>query len=85
MMGFTLTLNDPSYTFTTPVFDKVTLELDKRFHSTGSLEIETVRSNPNAIYIDRIEIDGKRWKGFRISHDELMKASRIVFYLKDKR
>ena len=86
MMGFYPDdATDPSYTFTTPVFDHVTLELDKQFHSTGHLKIRTVRPNPNAMYIDRIEVDGKRWKGFRISHDELMKANEILFYLKEKR
>ncbi len=75
---------DPSYTFTTPVFDGITLTLDTRYHATGQLEIATVRPTPNALFIDWVEVDGKRWKGFRISHDELMKARTIVFYLKER-
>lgn len=76
---------DPSYTFTTPVFNRITLTLDTRYHATGQLEIATVRPTPNALFIDRVEVDGKRWKGFRISHEELMKARSIVFYLKERK
>jgi predicted alpha-1,2-mannosidase len=85
MMGFYPdNATDPSYTFTTPVFDRVTLTLDERFHNSNQVIIETVRPNENAKFIDRIEIDGQRWDGFRISHKDLMKADRVVFYLKEK-
>ncbi len=73
---------DPSYTFTTPVFDKVKLSLDSDYYPNGELNIEVVRRSDNSKLIDKIEIDGKQHKGFRITHDELTKAKKIVFYLK---
>lgn len=76
---------DASYTFTTPVFDKITLALDDARHNTHSLNIEVVRPNADAQFIDRIEIDGKRHSGFRISHADLLKAGHIVFYLKERK
>ncbi|MDO5524163.1 MAG: GH92 family glycosyl hydrolase [Bacteroidia bacterium] len=83
MMGFYPDdATSPYYTFTTPVFDKITLALDDAHHNTHSLNIEVVRPNDNSRFIDRIVIDGKRHKGFRISHDDLLKANKIVFYLK---
>lgn len=86
MMGFYPdNATDPSYTFTTPVFDKITLNLDSFHYEGHSIEIETVRPSSKAIYIDRIEVDGKHYKSYRISHDELVKANKITFYLKERR
>lgn len=73
---------DPSYTFTTPIFDKVTLNLDQKYYPNGKLEIEMVRPTKNARFIDKITIDGKRHDSFRITHDELARAKKIMFYLK---
>lgn len=73
---------ETSYTFTAPTFDKVTLTLNPALKGKKQLTIETVRPTPDAIYIDRIEVDGKRWNGYRISHNDLTNANKIVFYLK---
>ena len=73
---------DPSYTFTSPIFDKVKLNLDSDFYPNGELNIEVVRRSDNSKLIDKIVIDGKQIKGFRISHDDLVKAKNIVFHLK---
>ena len=75
---------DPSYTFTTPVFDKITLKLNPKHHGKDRLEIEVVKPTANARFIDKIMVNGKRWNGYRISHEELMKAGKVVFYLKEK-
>lgn len=73
---------DPSYTFTSPVFDNVKLNLDSNYYPNGKLDIKVVRPTSSAQLIDKIEIDGKRHRGFRISHDELVKAKSITFYMK---
>ena len=79
MMGFYPDdATSPSYTFTTPVFDKISLQLSNNMQ----LEIQVIRPNSNAQFIDKIEIDGKRYNNFRISHADLVNASKIVFYLK---
>lgn len=81
MMGFYPDdATSPSYTFTTPIFDNVTLKL-----SSKNLEIEVVRPTETAKFIDKIVIDGKRYNNYRISHDDLMKAGKVVFYLKEKK
>lgn len=86
MMGFYPDdATSPSYTLTTPVFDKITLQLDPKYYPNGKLEIETVRPDKNARFIDRIFIDGKRFNNFRISHEELLKAKKMTVYLKEKK
>lgn len=86
MMGFYPdNATDPSYTFTTPVFDKITLRLDPRYYGKDRLEIKAIRPSKNARFIDKITVNGKRWNSYRISHEQLMKAGEITFYLSDKK
>jgi predicted alpha-1,2-mannosidase len=86
MMGFYPdNATDPSYTLTTPMFDRITLQLDPDYYGGQRLVIETIRPSEGARYIDWITVDGQRLKGFRISHEELAKAKKIVFHLKAKR
>ncbi|MDO5665015.1 MAG: GH92 family glycosyl hydrolase [Bacteroidia bacterium] len=73
---------DPSYTFTTPVFDKITLQLNPKYYSNEKLEISVVRPTQNAQFIDKIVIDGKQFNSYRISHEQLSKAKKMVIYLR---
>ncbi len=72
----------PEYTLTTPVFDKVTIQLDPKYYKQSELVIETDRTNPDQIYIDQTLIGGKKKNGYRITHDELINAGNMKFILK---
>ncbi|MGV8963565.1 MAG: GH92 family glycosyl hydrolase [Candidatus Saccharimonadaceae bacterium] len=86
MMGFYPdNATDPSYTFTTPVFDKITLKLDPAVYGKNELVIKTIKSEPNAQYIDKIIVNGKIWKGYRISHQDFVNAGTITFHLKTQK
>lgn len=73
---------DPSYTLTSPVFDKVTIRLDKAQWGRDNLLIETVRPNDEAVIIKKIELGGKPLNRYRITNDELLKGGVLKFYLK---
>ena len=73
---------DPSYTLTTPVFDKVTLHLDPKFYPNGDITIETDRTSPSQLYIKSITIGGKKLNGFRIAHRQLMEGKTLKMQLK---
>ncbi len=76
---------EPAYTFTTPVFDKIKLQIPNLKGESHTLEIEVKgRTNDNK-YIKNIAIDGKPYPSFRISHLDLIKARKIVFELHDKK
>jgi predicted alpha-1,2-mannosidase len=84
MMGFYPDCpGQPEYTLTTPVFDKVTIRLDKKWHGQDSLVIETIRTSTEAKYIKEIRLGDQVHKGFRISHRQLVGSGRITFYLKE--
>ena len=86
MMGFYPdNATDPSYTFTSPVFDKITLKLDPKVYGNKELVIETNKSVRSAEYIKSISLNGKKWKGYRISHKDLVNADKIIFNLSSKK
>lgn len=68
------------YVITTPTFDKVTAKLDPKYYKNSELVIEAVNRTPENIYIQKIELDGKPFKGYFISHDSLMSAGRLTIY-----
>lgn len=75
----------PEYTLTTPTFDKVTIKLDPKWYQASELIIETKREKPEDIYIDKMELGGKKLDKYRISHDELVHGGRLQFEVKDKK
>lgn len=74
----------PQYVITTPTFDKVTIKLDPKYYSKNELVIEAKNRSKENIYIDRIELDGKPFKGYFISHKELTDAGKLTIYCKAK-
>lgn len=84
MMGFYPDCpGNPRYTLTTPVFDKITINLDKRFYNNDRIVIETVRpEGSDGIYIDHVEVDGKKLGSYMIDNDRFVNARSIKFYLK---
>ncbi|MFV0554914.1 MAG: GH92 family glycosyl hydrolase [Mangrovibacterium sp.] len=78
MMGFYPDCpGEPSYTMTTPVFDKIIIKLDEKYYSQKALVIEVERNSAEDIYIEEIKLDGKASKNRRLSHDELVNAQTI--------
>ena len=73
---------DPSYTLTTPTFDKVTLHLDPKFYPNGDITIETDRTSPSQQYIKSVTIGGKKLNGFRLTHRQLLEGKTLKMQLK---
>ena len=72
---------DVNFVLTSPTFDRVTIQLDPKFYPQGQLVIEAEHPTDESIYIQRVEANGKRLKGYTISHDELMNAGTLRFTL----
>lgn len=73
---------NPSYTFTSPTFDKITLHLDAQQWGTNRLVIETKRPAKDSYLIKNILVNGKPFGKYRISHADLIKAGKITFELR---
>ena len=73
---------DPSYTLTSPVFDRVTLHLDKRYYPAGDLTIEANRPAPSSYLINTMTLGDKKLNSYRVSHEALVKGGKLTFNLK---
>lgn len=71
----------PEYTLTLPTFDKVTIKLDPKYHDTDQLVIEVANPDAPSDYVKSIEMGGKKC-GYRINHNDLLKAGTLRFYKK---
>lgn len=84
MMGFYPACpGDVNYVLTSPTFDKVTIQLDKRFYPKGELVIESKHGDPEAIYIKEVFAGDKKLKGYTLSHEELVNAGTLRYILED--
>lgn len=82
MMGFYPDCpGSPYYTLTTPVFDKVTLHLDRKYYPSGDLTIEAPHKGKDDLYIRRATLGGKALKGLRVSHKALVEGGTLHFDL----
>ena len=77
MMGFYPDIPGiPTYTLTTPTFDKVTIHLDKNYYPDNTLVIEVENPESDSPFIEEITSEGKKMP-YRISHDQLLKGLRF--------
>ncbi|MDD4608686.1 MAG: GH92 family glycosyl hydrolase [Bacteroidaceae bacterium] len=65
----------PMYTVTSPVFDKITIELNQNYYSKDKLVIEKTSKKKDG-FIRRVSLQGKK-AGFRISHHDLLEAGSL--------
>ena len=75
---------ETAYTLSSPVFNRVTIHLDKEQWGRNELIIETKRQQPSDIYINRITLGNKLFKGYRVSHEDLLKGGKLKFELKSE-
>jgi len=76
---------EPYYTLVSPVFDRITIKLDERYWKQKELVIEVNKSNPEDLYIEKITLGGKPFNKFRIAHDELVNAGKLLISLTSKK
>lgn len=74
----------PTYTLTSPVFDRVTIRLNPKYYPQGGFVIRANKKGSSSIYIDSVSIDGKRLNSIRrISHADLVNCKLLDFMLDD--
>lgn len=87
MMGFyPVCPGRPDYTLVTPTFDKITIKLDPRYYKSDKLVITKIKPMDvsNSDYISRVDVDGKKIEGYRITHKQLTGAKEIKYIVKPR-
>lgn len=74
----------PEYTLTTPIFSKVTIQLDPKWYKEKQLVIESNRLDDKILFIKEVSVGNKRLNKRRISHEELVNAKNVSLSLSDK-
>ncbi|WP_430812038.1 MULTISPECIES: GH92 family glycosyl hydrolase [unclassified Carboxylicivirga] len=82
MMGiYPVCPGDMNYTLSSPVFDKVTIHLNKDVYQQDKIVIEADRKSPNDIYIKDIEVNNRPYNRYFITHQDLIKLGHIKYKL----
>ena len=91
IMGFTNVLSamglyqdcpgNPVYQITAPIFDEVTIRLDKKIYPGKSFTIKAINLSSENIYIQSAKLNGKDLNRSWISHDELVDGGELVFVM----
>jgi predicted alpha-1,2-mannosidase len=76
MMGFyPISPGDPIYTITTPMFDKVTIQLDPKYYKKQNIVIEREINTDGKV--KDIQLNGKSLNSFFISHDDFVNGTTL--------
>jgi putative alpha-1,2-mannosidase len=49
-----------------------------------TLIIDAIHQSPNAVYVEKAELNGKPVQQNRVTHEELMQGGTLTFYMSDK-
>jgi predicted alpha-1,2-mannosidase len=74
---------NPVYQLTSPVFDKVTIQLNNKYYSGNSFVIQRGQDTDNKMYIESIYLNGEKISGYSLKHSTLSKGGILSFILKE--
>jgi predicted alpha-1,2-mannosidase len=86
MMGFYPDCpGNMNYQIASPLFRKITIELDPAYYPGKTFVIESPDSGKDRYFVRSLELNGKSYKKFYINHRDIVNGGRLVFKLqKDK-
>ncbi|MDW3194977.1 MAG: GH92 family glycosyl hydrolase [Cytophagales bacterium] len=85
MMGiYPVCPGDMDYALFTPSFDKVTIQLNEKYYGNSEIVLQTDRESDSSSFINRMSLNGKPYKSYFLSHQDLTKGNTFTFHLIDK-
>ncbi len=72
---------NPSFQFGSPLFDKISIQLDDNYYLGNELVLETKNQTPDNLYIQSLTFNGERITKNWMFRKELMQGGRLVFEL----
>ena len=72
---------DPVYEITSPIFDKITIQLDNRYYKGNTFVIETVHNSDANMYIQEATLNGKPLETFYFPHREFANGGTLQLVL----
>lgn len=74
---------EPVYEITSPIFDKITIELDQRYYSGKTFVIETENNSKENMYIQQASLNNNPLNTFWFSHEDFEKGGTLKLILGD--
>jgi len=74
----------PVYEITSPIFDEITIRLDKRYYAGEQFVIRTRNNSKENMYIQKAQLNGADWTRFWFSHDTFSKGGLLEIWLGSK-
>ncbi|KRD61265.1 alpha-mannosidase [Flavobacterium sp. Root935] len=71
---------DPTYTISRPLFDKVTIDLEKG----KKLIVMTINNGPQNKYVESVTLNGKTLNSLFFAHDQIASGGELVFKMTNK-
>jgi predicted alpha-1,2-mannosidase len=78
------TATEPTYDLSTPLFDKITIHLDKKYYGGKDFTIETINNSSTNIYIQSATLNGKPLNKPILKHSDLIKGGKLIYVLGNK-
>lgn len=72
---------DTRYEITSPVFDKIEFNLDKKYHKGKKFTIIAKNNSPENVYIKSVSLNGKPLNRLWIDHSEISKGGTLVLQM----
>ncbi|MDR1718279.1 MAG: GH92 family glycosyl hydrolase [Prevotella sp.] len=79
-----LTGIDPTFQIGSPLFDKITIRLNKDYYPGKKFVIETLNNTKDNIYIQSVDVNGKPHNTVQLPFSEVVKGGRMSIRLSDK-
>lgn len=77
-------MDKPTFDLTSPLFDKITIELSPQYYSGKEFVIETVNNSPDNVYIQKAYLNGKELIVPKLAFEDVIKGGNLVLYMGDK-
>ena len=74
---------EPVYEITSPIFDEVSIRLDKRYYPGDKFVIRTKNNSATNMYIQQVQLNGEKWDRFWFPHDTFKKGGLLEIWLGD--
>ena len=69
---------EPTYEIASPIFDKITIQLDKRYYAGGQFVIEARNNSSENVYVQSANLDGQRLNTPWFYHKDLVDGGTLI-------
>lgn len=68
---------NPEYQIGSPIFDKITIQLNQDFYAGKTFEIKARDNSPTSVYVNKVVLNNEPLKTFTISHKQITEGGTL--------